>query len=96
MLSTGMDLTHSLIAALSASKANPWHSDDRCNGLPTPEHEADLLTAALIWHDRVRSRASSNVTVPLCFLLPGWRRRLTAHRLRWLRDGITRATSVSL
>ena len=85
MLSTGMDLQHSLSPRFPRAKLTRGIQTITCIGCPTPEQETHFLTAALIWHDRVRSRATQNVTVPLCFFLPDGAGALTAQRLRWLR-----------
>lgn len=85
MLSTGMDLQHSLSPRFPRAKLMRGIQTIAAIGCPTPEHETDLLTAALIWHDRLRSRSTPNITIPLCFFLPDGTGALTAHRLRWLR-----------
>ncbi|HWF48323.1 MAG TPA: hypothetical protein VG168_15045 [Bryobacteraceae bacterium] len=88
MLSTGMDLQHSLSPRFPRAKLTRGIQTITAIGCPAPEHETDLLTAALIWHDRVRTRAAPNITVPLCFFLPDGAGVLTAHRLRWLRTSL--------
>ena len=70
MLSTGMDLQHSLSPRFPRAKLTRGIQTITAIGCPRPEHEPDLLTAGLIWHDRVRSRAAANITIPLCFFLP--------------------------
>lgn len=88
MLSTGMDLQHSLSPRFPRAKLSRGLQTITAIGCPTAEQEGDLLTAALVWHDRVRSRAAPNVTIPLCFFLPDNAGTLTAHRLRCLRTAL--------
>lgn len=54
---------------------------------PNVEDEPGLLTAALIWHDYVRSRAPQHSETSLSLFLPETAGNLTAQRLRWLTGG---------
>lgn len=85
VLSTGMDLQHSLSPRFPRAKLTLGFQTITAIGCPSPEHEVDLLTSGLIWHDRVHSHSAANITIPLCFFLPDGAGALTAHRLRWLR-----------
>lgn len=88
MLSTGMDLQRSLSPRFPRATLTRGIQTITAIACPTPEEEGGFLTAALIWHDRVRSHIAPSVTVPLCFFLPDGTGILTAHRLRWLRTAL--------
>jgi hypothetical protein len=49
--------------------------------------EPDLLAAALLWFDHVKTSARAQIQTTLCLFLPEEGGALTAHRLRWLTGG---------
>ncbi len=83
-LSSAMDLRRSFSASFSRAHLHRANQHVAALACPRIEDEPELMCAALLWYDYLRSRLERDQSLSLCLFLPENAGNLTAHRLHWL------------
>ncbi|MGH9583269.1 MAG: hypothetical protein ACRD4O_10065, partial [Bryobacteraceae bacterium] len=91
-VSSAMDLRRSFSPVFPRAQLARGSHRIAAMACPGAEHEAELLSFALIWFAYVAGRGKTGAQTSLALFLPEQAGNLTAHRLRWLRGSVLRPT----